>query len=290
MKTNTYQKSHLIRELAIATGLRQSQVRSFLDTLKTIASREALNDGFTLPGLCRFDVVHRNPRKVRIPKTGQRLMIGEHDSLRVRALKKLRMELTPSPKMVVIETPVLTPEMEDFSKAVSFKCKQCGQEIEAPLSTAGLLAECPSCQTAITIPSLSEPGTLHGPALEQSESFSAEQAAIANIPLQSGNNVKDKNSTIRIDLAALGMEAGAPQKPAEKQVVSFICKGCKQEIEAPSEMAGSAAECPSCGMTFEVPFYSEEGTIHAIATDKQASDMAKAMKSRTIRIEVPDDI
>jgi len=289
MKTNTYQKSHLIRELATTTGLHQSQVKSFFEALKTIACREALKDGFTLPGLCRFDVVHRNPRKVRIPKTGQRLMVGEHNSLRVRLLKRLRTELTPPPEMVVIETPVLTPEMEDFSKAVSFRCKQCGQEIEAPISTAGLLAECPNCQTAITIPHESEPGTLHGPALAQSATAPAQQAPV-NTQSAAANPTTDKNRTIRIDLAALGMEAEAPQKPVEKRAVSFICKTCKQEIEAPSEMAGTTADCPSCGMTFEVPFFSEEGTIHAIATDKQASDLAKAMKSRTIRIEVPDDI
>jgi nucleoid DNA-binding protein/DNA-directed RNA polymerase subunit RPC12/RpoP len=292
MKTNTYQKSHLIRELAATTGLQQSKVKLFLETLKTIASREALNEGFTLPGLCRFDVVRRNPRKVRIPKTGQRLMIGEHKSLRVRVLKKLRTELTPPPEMVILETPVLTPEMEDFSKAVSFRCKQCAQEIEAPISTAGLLAECPNCQTAITIPSESEPGTLHGPALEQSSASPAQQSSVASNVPAADSNVTDKNRTVRIDLAALGMEAEAPQKPAEKHAVSFICKTCKQEIEAPSEMAGSTADCPSCGMTFEVPFFSEEGTIHAISAEKKTSDsdLAKAMKSRTIRIEVPDDI
>jgi nucleoid DNA-binding protein/DNA-directed RNA polymerase subunit RPC12/RpoP len=290
MKTNTYQKSHLVRELATTTGLHQSQVKSFLDAIKTIACREAVKDGFTLPGLCRFDVVRRKPRKVRNPKSGQMLMIGEHQSLRVRALKKLRTELTPAPEMVVIEAPVLTPEMEDFSKAVSFKCKQCGQEIEAPLSTAGLLAECPNCQSAITIPHASEPGTLHGSAVEQSSGSPAQQAPAAGKPSAGDNIQVDKNRTIRIDLAALGMEAEAPVKPAEKRAVSFICKSCKQEIEAPSEMAGSTADCPSCGMTFEVPFFSEEGTIHAMAVDKQASDLAKAMKSRTIRIEVPDDI
>jgi nucleoid DNA-binding protein/DNA-directed RNA polymerase subunit RPC12/RpoP len=290
MKKNTYHQNDLIKELAESAKLPKTKIKEILEDLRKITSRESLKEGFTLPGLCRFDVVRRKPRKVRNPKTGQMLMIGEHQSLRVRVLKKLRSELTPPPEMVIIETPVLTPEMEDFSKAVSFKCKQCAQEIEAPLSTAGLLAECPNCQAAITIPHTSETGTLHGSPLEQASGSPAQQAPAAGKPSAADTSQVDKNRTIRIDLAALGMEAEAPQKRVEKRAVSFICKSCKQEIEAPSEMAGSTADCPSCGMTFEVPFFSEEGTIHAIAVDKQASDLAKAMKSRTIRIEVPDDI
>jgi nucleoid DNA-binding protein/Zn finger protein HypA/HybF involved in hydrogenase expression len=289
MKKNTYHQSHLIKELAETTKLPQTKIKTILEALRTITSREALKEGLTLPGLCRFDVVRRKPRKVRNPKTGQILLIGEHLSLRVRVVKKLRTEVTPLPEMVIIETPVLTPEMEDFSQAVSFKCKACGQEIEAPLSTAGLLAECPNCQAAITIPSISEPGTLHGGSVPEVASTSPQTTTTQSNQMASSQLV-DKNRTIRIDLAALGMESHEPQKPVEKRAVSFICKSCQQEIEAPCEMAGNTADCPSCGMTFEVPFFSEEGTIHAVATDKQTSDLVKAMKSRTIRIEVPDDI
>lgn len=289
MKNSTYHQSHLIKELAETTKLPQTKIKAILETLRTITSREALKDGFTLPGLCRFDVVSRKSRKVRNPRSGQILLIGEHQSLRVRVLKKFRSEVTPQPAMVVIETPVLTPEMEDFSQAVSFKCKACGQEIEAPLSTAGLLAECPNCQAPITIPSASETGTLHGGAAPAGASTLTQTTTTQSSQMTSTQQV-DKNRTIRIDLAALGMEAHEPQKPAEKRVVSFICKSCQQEIEAPSDMAGATADCPSCGMTFEVPFFSEEGTIHALAADKQTSDLVAAMKSRTIRIEVPDDI
>jgi DNA-directed RNA polymerase subunit RPC12/RpoP len=179
--------------------------------------------------------------------------------------------------------------MEDFTTAVSFKCKACGQEIEAPLSTAGLLAECPNCQAPITIPSVSEEGTLHGAAVPEAASTSTQTTTTQTSPTANSQQT-DKNRTIRIDLAALGMETQEPQKAVDKRAVSFICKSCQQEIEAPCEMAGSTADCPSCGMTFEVPFFSEDGTIHAIAVDKQTSDLVKAMKSRTIRIEVPDDI
>jgi DNA-binding protein HU-beta len=294
MKKKTYQKSHLVRELGLAAGLPQRKIRFILDTLKTIACREALKDGFTVPGLCRLDVVRRKPRKIRNPRTGQMLIIGEHRALRARILKSVRNEVTPPPKVVVAETPVITPEMEDFSKAVSFKCKDCGQEIEAPLSTAGMLAECPSCQTPITVPHVSEPGTLHGEPLPQT----AEEAVrekMQEVISEVENQVEqvqgqEKGRTIRIDLGALGIESRAQEKTKEKQAVSFFCKNCRQEIEAPIEMAGTSAECPSCGVSFEVPFFSEEGTIHAIEEDKSTPETIKAMKSRTIRIEVPDDI
>src|SRR5690606_1357720 len=41
--------------------------------------------------------------------------------------------------------------------------------------------------------------------------------------------------------------AKAMAAAAEEQFVSFLCKSCGQEIEAPIDMAGSQDECPSCG-------------------------------------------
>jgi hypothetical protein len=56
-------------------------------------------------------------------------------------------------------------------------------------------------------------------------------------------------------------------------------------------MAGTAAECPACGVSFEIPFFSDDGTIHAtdFETEKPDAEKLREMKSRTIRIEVPDD-
>jgi DNA-directed RNA polymerase subunit RPC12/RpoP len=93
-------------------------------------------------------------------------------------------------------------------------------------------------------------------------------------------------------LAALGVENRVQQDNSGKHAVSFLCKSCRQEIEAPVEMAGSTAECPACGLSVEVPYFSEDGTIHALdlQVDQNASAKMKEMKSRTIRIEVPDDL
>ncbi len=304
MKKNTYQKSHLVRELGFNVGVSQKKARLMLDALQQIVYREACNEGFTLPGLCRFDVIRRNARKVRNPQTGERILIAEHDSLRVRVLKKARNAVTPLPENLMTVLPATpAPEiLEDYSKAVSFCCKKCKQEIEAPLSAAGLLAECPACGESIMVPSLSEPGTLHGPALPAPAAAPAAAgpaaaaspeapSAAAPSPLEH----KQKGQTIRIDLAALGFEnAGtpAPQKPLpKKRMLSFFCKNCRQEIEAPSDMAGTASECPACGVSFEVPFFSEPGTLHGSDLEHKTSDpqSLKDHKSRTIRIEVPDE-
>jgi len=96
-------------------------------------------------------------------------------------------------------------------------------------------------------------------------------------------------------------------------LISFRCASCGQEIEAPNDMAGTQAECPTCGNAIEVPYISEPGTIWgrtvaapaaatapAPATDSGSAqpppaepmfvEPSPAMKSRTIRIELPDDL
>lgn len=314
MKKNTYTKSMLVRELSFSTGITQKSARFVLEALCYIAYREAADQGFTIPGLCRLDIIRRKERKMRNPQTGENILIAEHDALRVRALKKARTAITPPPKNLITvlppaaaesDAPAPVPQVEeDYSKAVSFCCAKCGQEIEAPFSAVGLQAECPACGAPIKIPSQSEPGTLHGPALPEPapavSPVSAPGPIIGTQPVTAAppsptDHAKLKNQTIRIDLAALGFDTAgttAPQKaPPKKRMLSFFCKNCHQEIEAPADMAGSASECPACGVSFEVPFFSDPGTLHGSDLDhKKDAAAIKDMKSRTIRIEVPDDI
>ncbi|MEI7901032.1 MAG: HU family DNA-binding protein [bacterium] len=297
MKKNAYHKSHLVRELGLNVGIPQKKVRYMLDTLKQIVYREACNEGITLPELCRFDIIRRKARKVRSPQTGEKFLIAEHDTLRVRVLKKARNAVTPLPKNLVTALPA-TPAphvSDDFSKAVSFCCKKCTQEIEAPLSAVNLLAECPACGAPITVPSVSEPGTLHGPARPNPAATTGTPAATSGVA-PNGADHKQKSQTIRIDLAALGFDnAGtpAPQKTLpKKRMLSFFCKNCRQEIEAPADLAGSASECPACGVSFEVPFFSDTGTLHGSDLEHKKPDPQSLteLKNRTIRIEIPDDL
>lgn len=314
MKKNTYNKATLVRELAFSTGITQKAARFVLDALMHIAYREAGDQGFTIPGICRMDVIQRKARKMKNPQTGETILIAEHKTLRVRALKKARNAITPVPKDLITvlpkeEAPVVH---EDFSKAVSFRCKKCNQEIEAPLSAAGIESECPACGTPITIPSVSEPGTLHGPALPTPPAAPAAPTQPAapqpaapgpaaatppSAPAPAASEKAKGGQTIRIDLAALGFDTGAapaaatPKPMHSKRMLSFFCKNCRQEIEAPADMAGSSSECPSCGVSFEVPFFSDPGTLHGSDLEQKKPDenALKDMRSRTIRIEVPDD-
>jgi len=317
MKTTGYNKTLLVRELAVSIDITQKKARILLETLRQIAYREARDQGFTLPGICRLDVIRRKARKMRNPQTGENLLIAEHDALRIRVLKIARNAVTPPPEnLITVQPPEIQPQiLEDFSKAVSFCCKKCGQEIEAPLSAVNLLAECPACGASITVPATSEPGTLHGPALPAPATPSP---APVSAPAQGNTSIpasatppeatpaapaqpptgesKFKGQTIRIDLAALGFDtAGTPaaQKTLpKKRMLSFFCKNCRQEIEAPADMAGSASECPTCGVSFEVPFFSDPGTLHGSDLEHKKVDPEelKDHKSRTIRIEVPDDM
>lgn len=313
MKKKSYNKTTLVRELAFNTGISQKKARSVMDALCQIVYRESCDQGITIPGICRLDVIRRKARKMKNPQTGESILIAEHDSLRVRVLKKARNIVTPPPEnmVTVLDTPEQPRVLDDFSKAVSFCCKKCGQEIEAPLSAAGMAAECPACGATVTIPAESEPGTLHGPPVaaqpppipvgqQQPTSAPGMQTPIASSNVQKTGapppapGIQNKSQTIRIDLAALGFdkEANAAQKPLpRKRMLSFFCKNCGQEIEAPADMAGSATECPSCGVSFEVPFFSDPGTLHGSDLEHKQMDAAtlKNLKNRTIRIEVPDD-
>jgi len=77
----------------------------------------------------------------------------------------------------------------------------------------------------------------------------------------------------------------------ETAFLSFICPACHQEIEAPADMAGHETECPACAAPIMVPVASDPGTLWGKPTTPGAGPslaQIDAMKSRTIRIELPD--
>lgn len=298
-----YNKTALIKELAEASGIKRKQVRTLLDTLCTVAYREAREGGISIPGLCRIDVITKKERKMRNPQTGQSILIAEHNAARIRIIKKAKDAIAPARKNIVIplledgETPAPVQEeapaavpaeiiYDDFSVAVSFRCKECGGEIEAPAAAIGLTSECPVCGKPVIIPKESEPGTIHGPKVEEPKIEEiVEKAAIDAI--SKAEEAPQKNKTIRIDLSTL--DISAPEAPkAKPRIVSFFCKNCHQELEAPSEMMGMQSECPDCGASFEVPFFSEPGTLHGSDLEKGDAKKSSNLSGRTIRIEMPD--
>jgi nucleoid DNA-binding protein/DNA-directed RNA polymerase subunit RPC12/RpoP len=95
---------------------------------------------------------------------------------------------------------------------------------------------------------------------------------------------------------AMTPAAAATDALDEGQFISFRCKTCGQEIEAPLEMVGAPNECPTCGENLIVPYTSEAGTIWyqkrttSPETLPPSPGAVAAMKGRTIRIELPDDL
>ena len=138
---------------------------------------------------------------------------------------------------------------------ITFHCKRCGQEIEAPADMAGSEAECPMCGTPIHVPTPSGHASI---ATVQSQEVVSASVAETIDPSAL------KNKTIRIDATELGFDDPAPapkDAPAgdASGMISFFCPGCHQEIEATADLAGTSSECPNCGTEFVVPFFSEKG-------------------------------
>ena len=343
-----YTKSRLVKELSWKAQLPQEKVKEVLAALAEIACREAYGS-FVLPGLCKFDVVRRKARKIRNPRTGEILVLPEHDALRISAARAAKLAIGPkvtavplaeaekapetaaapevpaateaptvqetpaAPEMpAVSETPAApeapaapeTPAADTAAPAatepekplvkpegpVSFRCPQCHQEVEAPGEMAGESAECPICGFIFTVPYESEAGTIHGAAADGATAAAPqaadEQKVVSASEAAEMYPAAFKNKTIRINAEDLGLEQ---PKVGAVQMVSFRCPQCRQEIEASQDMVGEAAQCPNCGMMLVVPRTSEEGTLHSSAGEAADPRQLTAMKSRTMRIDMPDD-
>ena len=195
----------------------------------------------------------------------------------------------PEPTPAPAPAPAPAPE-EPQPEAISFKCPGCGQEIEAPLDAIGLDAECPMCGNIVVVPAKSEPGTMYGPSV--GDAPKSMEPVVSAKEAEEMDPAQLKNRTIRIDAEALGFDDPTPAKkePVEEKLISFFCPNCHQEIEATADMAGTPAECPNCGLTFEVPFFSEAGSIHdEHRAEEEAKASYQAQKGKTMRIDLPDD-
>lgn len=70
--------------------------------------------------------------------------------------------------------------------------------------------------------------------------------------------------------------------------ISFLCKTCGQEIEAPADMAGTSSECPGCGAALVIPAESDPGTSQALSASQASDEEIAAAKGRTIRIDLSE--
>lgn len=309
-KKHMYTKTRLVKELSWKTELPQGKVRDLLAALGEIACREARGT-FVLPGLCKFELSHRKERKIRNPRTGEILMLPEHDALRIVAARAAKLAVAPKVTAIPLAEyeaahPTAEPPAAPASVAsdatapaaaepqsapvqpteefVTFFCPRCHQEIEAPGDMAGEEAECPTCGNILKVPSVSEKGSTRDVAKQATEP-PPQKEVVSAVDAVNLYPAAMKGRTIRIDSAALGL---SEPMGGEMKMVSFRCPKCHQEIEALQDMVGEEAQCPNCSTTLLIPRESELGTLHSQTLDINPQQL-QAMKSRTMRINMPDD-
>ena len=260
-KKRAYTKSRLIKELAFRAGSTQNQSRAALEAIIEIAYREAKANYFILPGLCKFDVVRRDPRKVRNPITGEQLMLPARDTLHVVLSKRAKETVAPR---------VAPMKLEEYNAKIAQD--KAAQEAEKAEKQATEVAEKQAAAEA-------EKASV-------AEAPAAEQPVVAETPPVAEQAPAEKKS-----------DDGFVDAPEVKgdQAISFKCTTCGQEIVAPLETIGYEAECPACGAILLVPDKSEPGTTYApggdgekkeIVSVQEIEDMNPAtLKTRTIRID-----
>ena len=78
---------------------------------------------------------------------------------------------------------------------------------------------------------------------------------------------------------------------SEESFIGFLCGNCQTELEATQDMIGEETECPACGARLVVPAPIGDGESDGVVRHSEGdlgNAAEKALKSRTIRIELGD--
>ena len=261
-------KKELIDELADFSEMRKKDVAGVLDRLAEIAFREAKN-GFSIPNLCKFKVVRKKESKCRNPATGELMLIGAHDALKVIPLKKAKDAIAPRRDdlvEIIDEEPTAktgtassataaVPTDELVSGEIVFSCDACGAPISASESLVGQKGKCPYCEADLTIPT-------------------REQAR------QKATEAKPSVSE--------GLGPGAAPIP-RGDFFTFVCHVCGQEIEAPVSMIGQEATCPACASLVNVVASMPEPGASSSGDIENAEEIGSDYSvTNTMRIDLSD--
>ncbi|MBQ3343486.1 MAG: HU family DNA-binding protein, partial [Kiritimatiellae bacterium] len=271
----TFTKSRLIKELSWTCQLPQTKIKELMENLLAIAKREAKTT-FVIPGLCKFEVVRRKPRKVRNPRTGETFMLPEREALRITAPRSLKMVFA---KPVEPEPAVAEP---------------------APPQAAE-----PPAPQAADQPPAAQVAPAAGPAAAETPAPAVETPApAAETPAAAAETPAPTTETPAPAAETPVPAAEAPEPPpalGPDDLISFRCPRCRQEVEATGDMVGFETECPTCGNPITVPARSEPGTLHAdsasadeppvlrtpVVSSQEAESMSpEKLKGLTIRIDV----
>ena len=230
--TMAFTKSRLIKELSWTCQLPQTKIKEILENLLALTKREAKTT-FVLPGLCKFEVVRRKPRKVRNPRTGETFMLPEREALRITAPRSLKM---------VFAKPV-EPEPAAAEPAPPQAAEQPAPQVaeQPPAAQAAPAAEPAAAETP-------------APAAEMPAPAAETPAPVAETPAPATETP-----------APVAETPEPPPALGPDDLISFRCPRCRQEVEATGDMVGFETECPTCGNPITVPAQSEPGTLHATA-------------------------
>ena len=274
-KKRAYTKRRLVKELAFRSGISQNQARAALEAIIEIAYREARENYFILPGLCKFDVVRRQARNVRNPITGVALVLPERDVLHVVLSKRAKETVVPR---------VAPMKAEDYAALMAAKASA-EPPAEEPSAVASP-AEAPSAaESRAEAPSVVEPAA---------EEIPVGETETGNPPAEESSEAETPAENVSAE------EAASDETPATTSAegeISFFCSTCGQEIIAPGGSAGCEAECPTCGALLTVPSKSVQGSVYAaqgeesgkekeIISSEEVEDLnPQVLKNRTIRID-----
>ena len=90
-------KSQIMTKLAETTGLKKKEMVAVVEAIVALAYKEAKN-AFTVPGLGKLVVVHRNARMGHNPKTKEPIQIPAKDVLKFRIAKAAKDAILPKKK------------------------------------------------------------------------------------------------------------------------------------------------------------------------------------------------
>jgi predicted RNA-binding Zn-ribbon protein involved in translation (DUF1610 family) len=131
---------------------------------------------------------------------------------------------------------------------IRFACASCGQHISATRAQIGVIAPCPNCNAAVTVPTTS---TLPPPALAPLVKFACASCGqhISATRAQIGVIAPCPNCNAAVTVPT----TSTLPPPAPAPLVKFACASCGQHISAIRAQIGVTAPCPNCNATVTVP-------------------------------------
>ncbi len=279
-KKRAYTKSRLVKELSFRAGISQNQSRAVLEAIIEIAYREAKANYFVLPGLCKFDVVHRNERNVRNPATGEMLILPPRDALHVTLSKRAKETVVPR------VTPMKPEEYEAWKKEqVEKAAAAVPTPAPAPVPPPAPVAEAPA-----PVPPPAPVAEAPAPEREfvDAPEISGDQAISFKCPT-CGQEVIAPMETV-------GYEAECPTcgtiitVPDHSEAgTSYAPGGVSNKEIITQEEAEDLTPSALKNRTIRIDAIQFDDAGNLLPRQTTGDKMAEAAKNRTMRIDLPDE-